>query len=740
MHISITGMGVVSALGVGKAQNLEALRAGRSGIAPIRYLKTEHQEFPVGEVPLANDTMETLLGIAPDTPTTRSSLMGMLALDEALREAGLTSEQLPTVAFISATTVGGMDKSEQFYANFLHDNTRDQYIETHDCGACTHMIADHFGSFAMATTLSTACSSAANAVVFGANLLRSGRFECVVVGGTECITKFHLNGFNSLMILDHEPCRPFSPDRAGLNLGEGAAYLVLETLPHALKRGATPLAFLSGYGNACDAFHQTASSPEGVGAYLAMTQALAMAGLTSVDYINAHGTGTPNNDDSESQAIGRLFHPHVPPVSSTKSMTGHTTSASGAIESVFSVLALQHQFLPAKQQSPDTAPLLLGALTAPCPAANLSTVMCNSFGFGGNDTSLLFSLRPMDDGQMSMADTPVFLRAVESISLQNPLTDDWLVNPVIPDQEFHTAVDPDFKPFVPPMEARRMTPLLKRAVAVSKSAIAEAGDISPEALITGTGLGCVLSTEKFLTALTFEGEQTLKPTHFMQSTHNTIGSTLAIHTHNHGYNTTYAHGQTSFDSALLDGFIQISNGQVRSALVGSHDELTPAYFQFLKKTGFLGHDGIVAGEASVAAYLSTDPDHALCRVFQCHQAYRPSLSQLQTLLETWRLHTDTLAVMTGVNGSAQTDQPYLDLCDAILPQVPLLRYKHLFGEGYSASALAFYVAAHCLSRQMLPPHLLLRGVPPTKLTQVLILNYSPTSDCSLILLETVGNE
>ena len=218
--IVITGAGIVSAIGIGKAETLDSLREQRSGIAPLRYLKTAHTEFPVGEVKLSDDEMKQRLGITAE-PTTRTALMGMLAMDEALQEAGLTvsSSPSPKVSLVSGTTVGGMDKSEQYYLDYLDNDTRNDYIRTHDCGATTEMMACHYGSlFTMCTSISTACSSAANAIILGANLIRSGQTEIAVVGGSECITKFHLNGFNSLMILDHEQCRPFDATRAGLNL------------------------------------------------------------------------------------------------------------------------------------------------------------------------------------------------------------------------------------------------------------------------------------------------------------------------------------------------------------------------------------------------------------------------------------------------------------------------------------------------------------------------------------------
>lgn len=390
--IVITGAGIVSAIGIGKTETLDALRCQRTGIAPLHYLKTAHREFPVGEVKLSDDEMKQRLGITSE-PTTRTALMGMIAMDEALAQAGL-QDRGDAVAFVNGTTVGGMDKSEQYYLDYLENDSRNDYIRTHDCGATTELIARRYGQlFSMCTSISTACSSAANAIILGANLIRSGQTQIAVAGGSECITKFHLNGFNSLMILDHEQCRPFDDTRAGLNLGEGAAFLVIETLSSARQRGATVLAELSGYGNACDAFHQTASSDDGEGAFLAMQKALRMAGLQPQDiaYVNAHGTGTPNNDVSESQALKRLFGEQMPQVSSTKGMTGHTTSASGSVETTICLLALQHQIVPANYGW--SKPMADGIVPAidTTPLRPLCHVMCNSFGFGGNDSSIIIS-------------------------------------------------------------------------------------------------------------------------------------------------------------------------------------------------------------------------------------------------------------------------------------------------------------------------------------------------------------
>ena len=394
-RIVISGMGIVSALGLSKDAALQALRGAVSGIAPVKYLQTEHTALPVGEVKSENAQMMNMLGIAPDTPNTRTSLMGMLAVREALENADVS--QKARIAFINGTTVGSMDKSEQYYLDFLSNHSRDEYISIYDCGACSEMIADYFGDlFCHIQTISTACSSAANAIMAGAMLIKNGQADRVVAGGSECITKFHLNGFNALMILDSEPCKPFDANRQGINLGEGAAYVVLETEEHFFARNnCEPLAVLSGYANSCDAFHQTASSPEGEGAYRAMKQALEVAGLqpSTIDYINAHGTGTLNNDSSEATAISRIFGNNIPPVSSTKSFTGHATSAAGGLEAVISIMSLQNNFMPAnlnfaeKQEDMPFIPLIEGRQASP----PLKHILSNSFGFGGNNTSLIFS-------------------------------------------------------------------------------------------------------------------------------------------------------------------------------------------------------------------------------------------------------------------------------------------------------------------------------------------------------------
>lgn len=402
-RVVITGAGVISAAGAGVGRTCEALLHGYSNMQPLKYLDTIHKDIPCAEVPFSNQELVEMYNLGDGLLITRSALLGIAAAREALQMADLSDGTIASkfggkkikVAFLNGTTVGGMDCSEKYYRDFLSNNSKNHFIMLHGSGTTTIEIAESTGvSYDYVDTLSTACSAASNAITMGADLIKCGRADIVVAGGCECITKYHFNGFYSLMILDTKPCRPFNADRSGLNLGEGAGFVVLESEEIAVSRGAKILAELSGYSNSCDAFHQTAISPGGDGAVIAMRNALKMSGLQAeqIDYINAHGTGTVNNDLSEGTAIDTVFCGNVPPVSSTKWMTGHPTSAAGAVEAVICLIAMEHNFIPANLRFTERIPgLSFSPVAETVDNVKLKHVISNSFGFGGNDTSLIFS-------------------------------------------------------------------------------------------------------------------------------------------------------------------------------------------------------------------------------------------------------------------------------------------------------------------------------------------------------------
>ncbi|MGC4038896.1 MAG: beta-ketoacyl-[acyl-carrier-protein] synthase family protein [Chitinophagaceae bacterium] len=390
--IFVTGMGIITAIGDNVKSNREALIQGKSGIGDLTLFPTKYAGvLPCGEIKITTDELKQKLN-AFESGVTRTNLLALHALKEAIEDAGLSNDELSTngTALIGASTVGGMCLTDELYHDANKSDNGSEYLSSYDCGSVNIYLQSRYTIGGIINTINTACSSSANAVMYGARLIKNGLAKRAIVGGADSLAKFTINGFKALHILSDEKCRPFDKDRKGLNLGEAAAFLILEKEED--SKGKKVYAEVTGYGNSNDAFHPSSISDEGDGPYLSMMHALNIAGLkeNEISFINAHGTATENNDETESRAMLRLFKT-PPPFASTKGFTGHTLGAAGAVEAVYSILNLHHQELyPSLQfanaiESTNLIPHLTYSSTP------LRHVMSNSFGFGGNCSSLIFS-------------------------------------------------------------------------------------------------------------------------------------------------------------------------------------------------------------------------------------------------------------------------------------------------------------------------------------------------------------
>lgn len=345
----------------------------------------------------------------------------------------------------------------------------------------------------------------------------------------------------------------------------------------------------------------------------------------------------------------------------------------------------------------------------------------------------------------------IYIQAAEQISVQEPLSGSWFDQPIFHDKVYVRAIEPDYREFIPPNKARRLGKILKRALVSSHMAVKKSGIPMPDAIISGTGLGCVEDTEIFLKAMITNGEEFLQPTHFMQSTHNTISSLIAIDLKCHGYNNTYAHKGVSFDSALADACIQFNSGKIKSALVGGYDEMTPSYHLLLSRIGYwraAGEDvtlrrGMEAfsGENSVSFMLSSKKtDTSLCCLSGIDMVYRPSGAALPEILDGLLRNNncsmaDIDAVMIGTSGNDTNDAGYREIVPELFPGKPLAGWKHIFGESYTASAVGVYAAAVCLQKGTIPEHLLLdKNHKPEKVSRILVYHQYENKNHSFILL------
>jgi len=396
-RVFISGFGIITSIGKNTSENLQSLINGKTGYGSLSILQSSHtNSIPACEIKLSDEELYSLANVSINEGFTRTSLLGAIALREAITSANLSDIDVKNSGLVSATTTGGIREMEKYFNELIDVNAHgefEKYIDTANPGEHGERLADFFHIKKYIATVSTACSSSANALMHGAELIKNKKLNRVICGGTEALSKFTLNGFNTLRITDEQHCRPFDSTRNGLNLGEGAAYLVLESEDEINRRNKIPLAELTGYGNANDAFHPTASSPDGVGAYLAMKAALDSAKISSneIDYINAHGTATENNDLAEGIGIQKLFE-HVPMFSSTKPFTGHTLAAAGSIEAVFSILAIQQKTIwPSLNFTTQMPELSIAPIKTLQREVNIKNVLSNSFGFGGNTSSLILS-------------------------------------------------------------------------------------------------------------------------------------------------------------------------------------------------------------------------------------------------------------------------------------------------------------------------------------------------------------
>jgi nodulation protein E len=395
-RVVVTGIGVLSSIGNTVTRFEESLRAGRSGIGPITQVDTSRLRFHnAAEI----QGFEPAEHFSELTWLDRFAQIGIVAARDAIADSALrwNDELRARTGVITGSCLGGMGTEDDFYFNLYHEN-KSRLTPAAIPRIMSNAVASHVAmeqKFTGATfTTSTACSSANHAIGQAFWLIRQGTLDCALAGGSEApIVPGHLKAWEGMRVVAPDTCRPFSKNRAGLILGEGAAMLVLETLEQARARGAKIYAELAGFGMSADAHHLTNPLPEG--AARAMNDALYDAGLSreQINYVNAHGTGTSANDSTETRALRQVFASHADnlAVSSTKSMHGHTLGAAGALEAVATVLALRGDFIPPTANFLERDPGCdLDVVPNEARTAQIEAALSNSFAFGGLNAVLAF--------------------------------------------------------------------------------------------------------------------------------------------------------------------------------------------------------------------------------------------------------------------------------------------------------------------------------------------------------------
>jgi 3-oxoacyl-[acyl-carrier-protein] synthase II len=395
-RVVVTGAGIVTALGIGWQKNADGFRAGKTAFRPVTLFDVSRQRVKTAaEVDLPDEMPATLLSARQSGRLDRASALLLLAAVEAWRQSGWKpSDDIPVIL---GTTSGGMPLGEDYFRQAVrtphlhrHQPTRAFLYQAHSQG---RIVLDALGLGGPVRIFSNSCASGACAIGHAWELLRSGAAEKVFAGGYDVLSQFVFCGFDALQALSPTRCRPFDKKRDGLAAGEGAAMLTLEILASAQRRNAEILGEIVGYATTVDRYHLTQPHPEGKASFAAMTQACAAAGVTpsEIDYVNAHGTGTPLNDSAEAAAINQWAGSCAAalPVSSTKANIGHLLGGAGAVEAVVCLMALRGQWLPPESALETPEPLCQFPIIAQPQDARVNTVLSNSFGFGGINATLI---------------------------------------------------------------------------------------------------------------------------------------------------------------------------------------------------------------------------------------------------------------------------------------------------------------------------------------------------------------
>ena len=682
--VYIAGAGIVSPLGEGLAATVEALRANCSAIRPLELFPLlQGEPLPVGQV----------RGVDAHSFLPRTHCLARIAAMQAM--AGCHE---PPDAVILGTTTGGILTTEQL----LRDNAENKELyRYHGLNSVAEYVAGEIGCRGPALAVSTACSSGAVAIAMALEMLRSGKAKRVLAGGVDSLCRLTYFGFHSLQLVDKKGCRPLDADRHGMAVAEGAAMLLLTT-----ERPDSPLAALLGAGLSCDAYHPAAPHPEGRGALMAMRAALADAGLgpADIDYINLHGTGTPENDLAESKAIRTLFAT-PPSLSSIKGATGHSLAASGAIEAVVAAIAVSKNFLPANTgcQHPDPA-LGLAPLTQPV-SQPVTAVLSNSFGFGGNNGCLVIGA-PDRCPVSASAQVPAGLAVHGSSCLTGAGNSAATLSLLTQGVPVAGMANLDrISANLPPRLVRRLKRLPRMTLSLAIAAHDDSGlEVKPSAVFMGTGWGALSETYDFLTRLAESQEQFPSPTDFVGSVHNGPAGQAAIMFGATGANITTSGGDYSFEQALLAADLMMKEGDA-SCLVLGVDEGHQALSSLLDPSIA---PGTLLADGGGALCLSRTSKGAQCLVrVPFYQSSAPegtmdllieALGGSQVLKSKYALVLAGIPAAVREEGEAQLAR----FREQTGCQAPVIRYRELTGEFASASAVAAVMAVSLLAERQPP--------------------------------------
>jgi len=684
-RVFITGMGIVSSLGSGEQEHYDSLKKNRSGIKPLSLFPlSEGNRHPAGEI----------TGFEWDRSVPRTHGLALAAALQALAGRSIIPD-----AVIIGTTTGGMALTEELLKK---GEKRPDCYRYHSTSSVAEYCAGALSCPGLVITVTTACSSGSAAVKLALELLRTGKAGCVLAGGADSLCRLTYYGFNSLQLIDPEGSRPLDRTRRGMSVAEGSAMVLLEASA-SVPEGA--VAEVLGGGLSCDAHHPATPHPEGAGALAAMGRAIEDAGIaaTAIDYINLHGTGTRDNDLAEAAAIRSLFGEPAPPLSSIKGATGHSLAAAGAIEAVICSMGIRDGFIPGNTGCREPDPDLKVSPVLETTDKKISTVLSNSFGFGGNNACLVLG-DPLAPRTSPAVKAPAFFEIMAGACVTGAGD---LAQTIASLREGKncggTLPLADISKNLPAREVRRLKRLPRLALALALDARNAAAQ-DPASIYFGTAWGPLSETYDFLTKLYESDEQFTSPTDFVGSVHNAPAGQIAIWLKATGANITVTGGDYSFEQSLFAASLAAEGGEVLLVMGADehHGDLSPL-FDGSVRAATVPADG---GGALVLKKTGNPAGPCIAPLFFENYATSPGAiaSLIRALGGPDSINSTYAAVFAGMPGGEKAS--CRKQLDEFLAETgftgPVIDYRALLGEFGTVTAAAAAVAAHFTKEGTVP--------------------------------------
>ena len=692
MKIYIIGMGIISPIGEGLLQTEDSIKKNIKGIKPLTLFTTaQNRPLPVGEI-------DRLFEKKDDVPRTHRLAIA------AAKEAMADFDDILDAVVIGVTT-GGMLTSEKH----LKERKKDpKFYKYHSTGSVAELIARKYNCKGPVITVSTACSSGAVAIKIALEMLRFGKAKKILAGGADSLCRLTYYGFNSLQLIDPDGARPLDKDRRGMSVSEGAAMLLLASGEHACKN---TIAEILGAGLSCDAFHPAAPHPEGRGGLNAILAAIKDADISpaDIDYINLHGTGTLHNDLSESKALTKLFGSKKPWLSSVKGAFGHTLAASGAIGAVVSALSISGNLVPANTGCENIDPALnLKPVMKPFNA-DVRKVLSNSFGFGGNNASLIIG-KPENGRKERPLKEALHLSVVGSACITGAGFTNKTLEKIFQNKSCKGMLSiSEISKGFPAQTVRRLKRLQRLALSLASAAYKNSGIFaSPSSIFMGTGWGPLSETYDFLFNLYESDEQLATPTNFVGSVHNAPAGQIAIQFNSTGPNITTSGGDYSFEQSLMAATC-MANEINGSILVIGADESHKVLSKLFDRSAFLDE---IPSDGGGALLLRREEESAGLKIspafFERSDNNRMAISSLiQSLGDPVKINNEYGSLFVGIPSAvkAKGEKQLHEFLSLTGFNGPVIDYRKFTGEFATASAVAAVLAIRFVQINEIPEKL-----------------------------------